>query len=168
MQGPMLAAGSVTAGPNPTLWSSSRPWRALVLSSCMLTSLAISAPLLLPQAPPGSSAQDGCTLQIDRAPTHVFGKVTGFVPEAMVASATRIVEAQLGAKISPGYVSLKRIRATAYPASGNWSTMAAITDNVVPKIGDLVDLNSRYRDPNLPCSFIPWTVNRIVSGAGTD
>jgi hypothetical protein len=93
--------------------------------------------------------------------------VTGFVPEAMVASTTRTVEAQLGAKISPGYVSFKRIRAIAYPANGNWSTIAAFPDNMAPKVGDLVDLNSRYRDPNLPCSFIPWTVNSVKS-AGTN
>jgi hypothetical protein len=30
------------------------------------------------------------------------------------------------------------------------------------KIGDVVEVGTRYRDPSLPCSFIPWIINRYV------
>ena len=28
------------------------------------------------------------------------------------------------------------------------------------KVGDLVELNTRYRDQSLPCHFVPWTISR--------
>jgi hypothetical protein len=43
--------------------------------------------------------------------------------------------------------------------------MAAVPEHMSVKIGDTVELNSRYRDPTLPCHFIPWTINRLVDGA---
>lgn len=168
-QGPMLLAErSATVGSGASLWSSSRPWRVLVVSSCLLTSLAISAPLVLPQVATGPSAQGSCSLQIARTPVQVFGRVVAaFVPEDQVLSITRTVETQLGAKISPGYLSMRRVGVL--PANGDRPTIAGVPDNVTaPKVGDLVVLNSRYRDPNLPCNFVPWTVNRVLKSVEAD
>ena len=119
----------------------------------------------------GSPAQadpmkPGCTLQIADAPQHMTGRVTGFVSGDQALAGTRAAEAQLGAKISPAYLSLKRVKVEAYPQSGDWTTLAAIPEHIAVKIGDLVDLSSRYRDPALPCNFIPWTINRPVDHAG--
>jgi hypothetical protein len=43
--------------------------------------------------------------------------------------------------------------------------MAAVPENLDVKIGDVVELNSRYRDPGLPCHFIPWTIDHLVDHA---
>jgi hypothetical protein len=40
------------------------------------------------------------------------------------------------------------------------STMAAVPENLTVKVGDLVELNTRYRDQSLPCHFVPWTISR--------
>jgi hypothetical protein len=149
---------SVPAGSLATLWSRSRSWRALVVSSCVLTSLAISAPMVLPQS-------TSCTLQIPTEPQRVSGRVTGFLPQDGAEAGTRAVEARLGAKVSPGYLALRRVN-VAYPGQSTPFTFAAIPDNVVVKVGDMVELHSRYRDPNLPCNFIPWMVSRVLGGSG--
>lgn len=130
----------------------------LVVSACLLTSLAISAPMVLP-------APGACALPLTSIPRHVSGRVTGFVSHAWIASAMRGVETELGAPISPGYLSLKSV-SVARPGQAAAFTIAAVPDNVIAKIGDKVELNSRYRDPNLPCNFVPWTVNRVMEGAG--
>jgi hypothetical protein len=70
----------------------------------------------------------------------------------------------LGARINPDYFALKRATVERYP-DGNRSTMAAIPENMDVKIGDLVELASRYRDRTLPCHFVPWTINRLVDDA---
>jgi hypothetical protein len=108
--------------------------------------------------------QQSCTAQLPGAPDHVTGRVTQFVPAEQVLSATRAVEAQVGAKISPAYLPLRR--AGIEGQNGSFSTMAAIPEYMTVKIGDLVELNSRYRDASLPCHFIPWTINRLVDRAG--
>jgi hypothetical protein len=41
--------------------------------------------------------------------------------------------------------------------------MAAVPEYMTVKVCDLVEVNSRYRDPSLPCHFIPWTINRLVN-----
>jgi hypothetical protein len=43
--------------------------------------------------------------------------------------------------------------------------MAAVPENMDVKIGDLVELASRYRDRALPCHFVPWTINRLLDHA---
>jgi len=43
--------------------------------------------------------------------------------------------------------------------------MAAIPEQMTVKIGDVVELNTRYRDASLPCHFIPWMINRIVDAS---
>ena len=75
------------------------------------------------------------------------------------ASRIRRVEADLGAKISPSFESLSRV---VVERGDGWSTMAVVPQNTAVKIGDLVELNGRYRDQSLPCHFVPWTINRVV------
>jgi hypothetical protein len=117
---------------------------------------------LPPQAEP---IQRGCTTKIADAPLHVTGRVTSFIPDEQALERTSAVEAQLGAEISPAYVSLRRVVVERYPQSDDWSTMAAVPENLNVKIGDVVELNSRYRDPGLPCHFIPWTIDHLVDHA---
>jgi hypothetical protein len=107
--------------------------------------------------------QPSCRLQIGDAPQHRTGRVTGFVSEEQALASTKAVEAQVGAPISPAYLPLQR--ATVADPQSNFSTMAAIPKEMSVQMGDLVELNSRYRDPSLPCHFIPWTINRLVDHA---
>jgi len=106
--------------------------------------------------------QQGCSLQVADEPRHLTGRVTGFLSGEQASATTQRVEAQLGAKISPAYAALERVTVERIPPGGYGSTMAAIPERMTVKIGDLVELNSRYRDQNLPCHFIPWTINRLV------
>jgi hypothetical protein len=126
------------------------------------TAAVASDAALRPQVEP---QQPGCTLQIANAPQHRTGRVTGFLSEEQALARTRAVEAQLGAQVSPTYLSLRRATVEGYPQD-NFSTMAAIPEQMTVQIGDLVELNSRYRDASLPCHCIPWTINRLVDRAG--
>ena len=67
----------------------------------------------------------------------------------------------MGAKISPAYVPLPRVAIEGYPDT-NIKSMAAVPERMTVKIGDLVEVNTRYRDASLPCHFIPWVINRPV------
>jgi hypothetical protein len=80
-------------------------------------------------------------------------------PESVLAATAR-VEARLGAKVSPAYLAWPHVD-TVTSLTG-METIAAVPPGMSLKVGDLVELNSRYRDHSLPCHFIPWTVNRVV------
>src|SRR5262245_15875942 len=161
----------------PALWSTAPAWRNLAIASCLLTSLAISAPMVLPHpgmvadtrsgsqavgSPIKGDLQPSCMAQIPGAPDRLTGRVTGFVPSEQVLAVTKGVEAQIGAKISPTYLPLKRVVVDISGPSSKFSTFAAVPESMTVKTGDVVEVNSRYRDPNLPCHFIPWTINRLL------
>jgi hypothetical protein len=56
---------------------------------------------------------------------------------------------------------LPRVAIEGYPDT-NIKSMAAVPERMTVKIGDLVEVNTRYRDASLPCHFIPWLINRPV------
>jgi len=156
----------------PTLWSRAPAWRKLVIGSGVLTSLAVSAPILLPRPDTAQNIQSArsptqselkqlnCTSPIPDAPDQVMARVTCFVPSEEVLTITRMVEAQIGAQISPAYLPLKRVGIQPLPSG--LPTIAALPVNMTVKIGDLVEVSTRYRDRSLPCHFFPWTVNHVI------
>jgi hypothetical protein len=73
---------------------------------------------------------------------------------------TRKVETQIGAKESPAYLAWYRVWAEMSPSGQR--TIAAIPPDMTVETGDLIELNTRYRDHSLPCHFIPWTINRVI------
>jgi hypothetical protein len=158
LPGQMQPEASGMPDASAMLWSNSMAWRTLVLSSCLLTALAISAPLVLPVLK-DASATHNCKLSIGAAPTHVLVRVTGFVPEEEALAIRSDVETQLGGKESPKYAAQRRVWTIGLHSS--FTTTAAVPDGMAPKVGDVVELNSRYRDPGLPCNFVPWTINRV-------
>jgi hypothetical protein len=97
-------------------------------------------------------------LQLAGAPEHLTGRVTGLLSGEEALAETRKAEAELGAEISPAYVTLKRATVERDPGSDNRSTTAVIPEHMAVKIGDLVELIGRRRDQSLPCHFIPWTI----------
>jgi hypothetical protein len=103
-----------------------------------------------------------CDRQLADEPTQLTGRVTAFLSGVQAAARTQRVEAQLGAKVSPAYVSLERVNVEYTSPGGSGFTLAAIPDGMTVKIGDRVELSSRHRDPSLPCHFIPWTINRLI------
>ncbi|HEY2534512.1 MAG TPA: retropepsin-like aspartic protease [Xanthobacteraceae bacterium] len=117
--------------------------------------------LLLNPKTQQQQVQQSCTASIATAAQHFTGLVTGFLTDEQVLAVTRSVEAQLGAKLNPAYLRLKHVWVSWQ--NGSSMTMAAVPEHMSVKIGDSVELNSRYRDPSLPCHFIPWTINRLLA-----
>jgi hypothetical protein len=105
--------------------------------------------------------QQSCSAQIPIAPEHATGVVTGFLNDEQVLAINRFTEAQVGAKVNPTYLPLKHV----WVQNPRLKTMAAVPEHMSVKIGDSVELNTRYRDPILSCHFIPWTINHLVNGA---
>ena len=165
------SAGPETPGltaPKPALWSTAPAWRNLTIGSCLLTSMAISAPIVLPrlQTAPATLTQQACTAKVPGSPEHLRARVTGFVSEAEALAITRTVEAEVGAQVSPAYRSLRRVYVEVILPTGARPTMAAVPEYMTVQIGDILDVNSRYRDPSLPCHFIPWTIYRLAGRPG--
>jgi hypothetical protein len=106
--------------------------------------------------------QPSCVAQIPGAPDRLTARVTGFVPSEQVLAITKGVEGEIGVKISPTYLPLKRVVVDISGPNGKFSTFAAVPASMTVKTGDVVEVNSRYRDPNLPCHFIPWTITRLL------
>jgi hypothetical protein len=117
-----------------------------------------------PAAVQSEPTQAKCDLEIGSTPQHVTGRVIAVLSSEEGQMRTQQVEAALGAKVSTAYASLQRVEVLRYP-DGHLSTMAAVPQNMSVKLGDLVELNSRYQDQSAPCSFIPWTINRLVGQA---
>jgi hypothetical protein len=114
------------------------------------------------EPPRDEPTQRDCERQLAAEPKQLTGRVTGFLSGRQALAITQRVEAQLGAKINPAYTSLERVNIELTLSGGSGFTLAAIPDGMTVKIGDLVEINSRYKDPSLPCHFIPWMVNRLV------
>jgi hypothetical protein len=75
------------------------------------------------------------------------------------------IDTHFGAKLAPGYASMTWVNFVR-PGQETPSGMAAVPDNLVVKAGDSIELNAFYlRAPDSLCSYIPWTVNRIVESA---
>ena len=71
--------------------------------------------------------------------------MTGFLSDEEALAGTKAIEAQLGADISPAYLSLKRARVEAYTRGDSWNTGVGIPEHMAVEVGDLVELNSRHR-----------------------
>ncbi len=108
-----------------------------------------------------SAASPACAItekSLPKRPQHYRGISQGLALEADIKSQTDIAIARSGAPLSPKYEKLPRIDAIYVDQGVKHSTIAAVTDGHVPPKGEKIELASRYRDPDQPCSFIPWTV----------
>jgi hypothetical protein len=117
--------------------------------------------LLLNPKTQQQQVQQSCTASLATAAQHATGLVTGFLTDEQVLAVTRSTEAQSGAKINPAYLRLKHVWVSWQ--NGRSVTMAAVPEHMSVKIGVSVELNFRYRDPSLPCHFIPVTINRLLA-----
>lgn len=108
-------------------------------------------------------AQRTCPAQLPPVAQHYMAQVTRFLTRQEALEATLAVEAQLGARVNPAYLRLRHVYARGYGQDTGLATVAAVPDHLSVRTGDTVELGSRYRDPNLPCHFIPWTVSELVA-----
>ena len=100
---------------------------------------------------------------IPEAPQQVMARVIGAITRKQTLAATARVEAGIGAKVNPIYLKWAHVDTVLSPSGAE--TIAAIPPGVIVKTGDIVELNLRYRDPRLPCQFVPVTVTRVVKAA---
>jgi transglutaminase-like putative cysteine protease len=128
-----------------------------------------TVPIRPAQNPPAAArsanvgaAQQTCAAPMPDAPTHLIARVTGVVSGEQASAATRTVEAQLGAKISPAYVSLQRVAIEGYPDT-NIKSMAAVPERMTVKIGDLVEAN----DPQQSWGFEGEPPEAVIKDSGT-
>jgi hypothetical protein len=106
--------------------------------------------------------QRSCTAQNPSAPHGYTGVVTGFLTDDQVLTITRLVEARTSSKVNPAYLPLRHVMIKGHWQNRSFETMAAIPADISVKVGDAVELSSRYRDPTLPCHFVPWTITRLL------
>jgi hypothetical protein len=102
-------------------------------------------------------------MQVPQQPLNVTGRVTGLVTDEEAVGIVRRVEAQVGGKISPAYIHLRRVTMMVYAPAGNYLSIAAVPDGMKVRVANLVDVNTRYRDPALPCNFIPWIITHVAA-----
>ncbi len=155
---PYIAANSlgVLSGPAVQGWPKNSAPPAPEPPRDQSVATAAAAP---PQAEP---TQGDCDRQLADAPKRSTGRVTALLSGEEASARTERIEAQLGVKISPDYVSLERARVERTLPDGKRSTVVAIPEHLTLKIGDLVEIKSRHKDPSLPCHFIPWIINRLI------
>jgi hypothetical protein len=157
--GVAATASKAPPGPGSLITSGDRPVAALVEPE---KAQSAAQPADTPTR--SGLAAPGCEGRIPGGVTHVTGRVVAFFSDEEALQRTQRVQAMLGAQVSTAYASLPRVKVVRSDDS-NWSTMAAVPENLTVKVGDLVELNSRHRDQGTPCTFIPWTINRLIDQA---
>ena len=149
----LRAPGPVSSDNGLATW---RPrWRFAVL--CMLLTLAMLG------ASGSAFAQQSAACHMNgldppMRPTYVMAKVQGPASPEEVRRQTQIAEKRTGGAVSPDFADFPRIIAIYVVNGASHSTIAAVVDGVIPQVGEIVKLASRFRDPRRPCNFIPWTV----------
>jgi len=117
----------------------------------------------VPVTSKAATTEQSCSAQLPSVPAKSTGLVTGFLTDEQASVLTRSVEAQTGSRVNPAYPPLQHANVRVDSGSRSFVTMAAIPPPLSIKVGDTVELKFRYRDPTLPCHFIPVTINRVVA-----
>lgn len=113
-----------------------------------------------------TQSEQRCNAQNPPGPQIYRGLVAGFLTDQQVMDITKAMEVKTASKVNPAYLPLRHVIVNGDRQSPGLRTMAAIPAQISVKPGDAVELSSRYRDPILPCHFIPWTVTRLINGGG--
>ena len=110
-----------------------------------------------------AAAAATCALNPQSAPAASIlfaGVARGPATAEEIATQTAIARARSHAPLSPRYANLPRAFVYYMYAGRRHGTIASVIDGIMPKPGEAVVVASRRRDPDLPCAFIPWTVQR--------
>lgn len=144
---------STVASPTPV----TTPASTLLTAAPQNASLPANAP-----APQPAAQSDVCLLVLPPNPNMVgSGVVMSFEDRATSLARIQRSQADSGAKIDPDYIDNQRV--TVRLPNGNYHVF------LVPKtmhvsVGDVVTMQSNYRNVNLPCNYVP---NLIVADLGS-
>jgi len=154
-------------------------WRDLTIGAVCLASVTVVVPLLrqnsqsvatIQQADitPTASAQpkptqQACGLTAPDAGEDFLGRVNAFVSPPQALSSIQFTEAYLNGKISPDFITQRRVLVE--PLSGTTLTQPTvlIPDGMTVQIGDTVEYTGAHRAPGLPCNYIPNLISRIIT-----
>jgi len=169
---PQRQAGSgAKETPHASLWQTAPAWRNLIIGAASLTACAVVTPFWLHQtgdavaagAATAAEAPQNCPLQPGQPGGS--GKVVGFLTAGQAQDMMQRTQAQLQAKISPAYVS--NLRAAITP-DGVRRLVALVPAGMTVKIGDQVEFIGAYKDPTLPCHYVPNLISKLISAPNAD
>jgi len=161
--------------PGLSLWRDAPAWRNLVGGAACLTALAVATPFFGRANAPaaGESAkvsektapepQSSCPLKPGLLSPAGAGKVVGFMSLEQARDLTQRTEAERQAKLNPLYID--NLRAFVRPDGSPMRFIAIVPATLAVKIGDQVEFGGAYRDPSLPCHYMPPLISKIAGPA---
>jgi hypothetical protein len=161
--------------PGASLWRDAPAWRNLVVGAACLTALAVATPFFDRSSAPaagelakesGKTApepQSSCPLKPGLLSPAGAGKVVGFMSSEQALDLTQRTEAERQAKLNPAYINNLRVfvRSDGSPMR----FIAIVPATMTVKIGDQVEFGGAYRDPSLPCHYMPPLTAKIAGPA---
>lgn len=153
-----------------SLWRNAPAWRNLVIGAAGLTAFTVATPFLsrtnelaVDAGKAVAEPQSSCPLK----PGPIFpgssGKVVGFLLQEQAQTLTQRTEAQLQAKLNPAFVN--NLRAVITPEGTQSRLVALVPATMAVNIGDQVVFTGGYKDPSLPCHYMPNLISKIISPA---
>jgi hypothetical protein len=154
LSSPVVALSTASAPPSPVA-------APLTTMPTPLPPQTVAPPINPPQL--AEAPTQTCAANLLDAPGKVLGRVEKTLTQEQALEATRRVEHRTGGHVNPSYLAMPHIIVHTLEPNSEWKTMAAIPPGVSVKVGDHVEVSSRYRDPSRPCDFIPWAVIRVIN-----
>jgi regulator of extracellular matrix RemA (YlzA/DUF370 family) len=164
--------------PDHSLWRNAPAWRNLVIGAACLTAFTVATPFLsrtnelvreggkIATEPQTTvEPQSSCPLKPGQIFTGNAGKVVGFLSPEQALDLMQRAEAQLHAKLNPAF--LKNPRAVITPDGTQLRLVALVPATVTVNIGDQVVYNGAYKDPGLPCHYMPNLISNVISPAAS-
>jgi hypothetical protein len=104
--------------------------------------------------------QSSCPLKPGLLSPAGAGKVVGFMSSEQALDLTRRTEAERQAKLNPAYIN--NLRVFVGPDGSPIRFIAIVPTTMTIKIGDQVEFGGAYRDPSLPCHYMPPLISKIT------
>ena len=147
------------------LWKTAPAWKLLVASTSVLVVSAVLSPLL------GLRASDATSSPVDTvaaSPTPTTscpianwstpggeGTIVGFMSASQSATLLARTQASVNATINPAFVHNVRAVIGIPDARSGRKAIALVPAGMTVKPGDKVRYDGGYRDPKLPCNYVP-------------
>jgi predicted aspartyl protease len=159
----------VTAGepPSPGLATASRPTaNAPVMQTAALPSASKSVRGQMASAAPGPQTQSNvCKLAGPPAPQPMgSGRVVSFVDRTTALALIETTQRKNGGLIDPDYVDNQRVNVML----GNGTVRLVLSPKTMQvHIGDTVNWQEGYRNPNLRCNYVPALITSDLGAQAT-
>ena len=154
-----------------SLWAAAPAWRLLVASTSVLVASAVLTPLLL------ARGTDGTPLPVTVTPAPAGscpianwsspgggGTVVGFMSASQAASLLARTQASVGASINPAFLHNARAVIGVPDAHSGRKAIALVPAGLTVKPGDRVTYAGGFRDPSLPCNYVPPLISGPIPG----